>query len=86
MKIYFRISVFYCFCRSLWKTVKSYENFSQFMKAMFIGEIYSSLVLKRALIILGESNLGLQRPSGLRKEGAESPSMLRSSVGRSRQL
>lgn len=62
MKRYLRISVFYCFCRSLWKIVKSYEKFSQFMKAMVIGEIYSLSVLKRALIIVGESNLGLQRP------------------------
>lgn len=42
--------------------MKSYEKFSQFMKAMVIGEIYSLSVLKRALIIVGESNLGLQRP------------------------
>lgn len=33
MRRYLRMSVFYCFWRSLWKTVKSYENFSQFMKA-----------------------------------------------------
>ena len=49
--------------------------FSQFMKATVIGDIYSLSVLKGALIILGESSLGLQRPQGLRKEGAESPSI-----------
>lgn len=45
------------------------------MKAMVIGEIYSLSVLKGALIILGESSLGLQRRPGLRKERVESPSM-----------
>lgn len=73
MKIYFRISVFYCFCRSLWKTVKTFENFSQFMKAMFIGEIYSLLVLKRALIILGESNLAYKDLQGSERKEQNHP-------------